>query len=81
MGSQATLASAVSNLGGLGIIASGHAPREVVKKQIDRAKSLTDKPFGVNIMLMSPHVEAIVDLVCEEKIKVITTGAGSPVNI
>ncbi|MDT2816849.1 enoyl-[acyl-carrier-protein] reductase FabK [Vagococcus lutrae] len=75
---EATLASAVSNAGGLGIIASGHAPREVVKEQIDRAKSLTDKPFGVNIMLMSPHVEAIVDLVCEEKIKVITTGAGSP---
>lgn len=75
---EANLASAVSNAGGLGIIASGHAPREVVKAQIDRAKELTDKPFGVNIMLMSPHVEEIVDLVCAEKVKVITTGAGSP---
>lgn len=75
---EANLASAVSNAGGLGIIASGHAPKEVVLEQIKKAKNLTDKPFGVNIMLMSPHVEDIVDLVCEEGIKVITTGAGSP---
>ncbi|MBP1041932.1 enoyl-[acyl-carrier-protein] reductase FabK [Vagococcus sp. BWB3-3] len=75
---EANLASAVSNAGGLGIIASGHAPKEVVKEQIDRAKSQTDRPFGVNIMLMSPHVEDIVDLVCQEGVKVITTGAGSP---
>ncbi|MGX7030922.1 enoyl-[acyl-carrier-protein] reductase FabK [Vagococcus zengguangii] len=75
---EANLASAVSNAGGLGIIASGHAPREFVKSQIDKAKQLTDKPFGVNIMLMSPFVEDIVDLVCEERVKVVTTGAGSP---
>ncbi len=75
---EANLASAVSNAGGLGLIASGHAPKEVVREQIRRAKEKTDKPFGVNIMLMSPHVEDIVDLVCEEKVKVITTGAGSP---
>lgn len=75
---EANLASAVSNAGGLGIIASGHAPRHIVKEQIDLAKKLTDKPFGVNIMLMSPHVDDIVDLVCEERVKVVTTGAGSP---
>ncbi len=72
------LASAVSNAGGLGLIASGHAPKEVIKEKIDIARQLTDKTFGVNIMLMSPFVEDIVDLVIEEKVKVITTGAGSP---
>lgn len=72
------LASAVSNAGGLGIIASGHAPKEVIKEKIDIAHSLTDRTFAVNIMLMSPFVEDIVDLVIEEKVKVITTGAGSP---
>lgn len=72
------LASAVSNAGGLGLIASGHAPKEIIKEKIKIARSLTDKTFGVNIMLMSPFVEDIVDLVIEEKVKVITTGAGSP---
>ncbi|AQP54739.1 nitronate monooxygenase [Vagococcus penaei] len=72
------LASAVSEAGGLGLIASGHAPKEVIKEKIDRARELTDKTFGVNIMLMSPFVEDIVDLVIEERVKVITTGAGSP---
>ncbi len=72
------LASAVANAGGLGLIASGHAPKEIIKEKIDIAKKLTDKTFGVNIMLMSPFVEDIVDLVIEEKVKVITTGAGSP---
>lgn len=75
---EANLASAVSNAGGLGLIASGHAPKEIVRAEIRKTKEMTDKPFGVNIMLMSPHVEDIVDLVCEEKVKVITTGAGSP---
>ena len=75
---ESNLASAVSNAGGLGIIAAGHAPKEVVKDQIEKAKKLTDKPFGVNIMLMSPFVDDIVDLVCEERVKVVTTGAGSP---
>lgn len=72
------LASAVANAGGLGLIASGHAPKEIIKEKIDIAKQSTDKTFGVNIMLMSPFVEDIVDLVIEEKVKVITTGAGSP---
>lgn len=72
------LASAVSNAGGLGLIASGHAPKEIIKDKIDKARQLTDKTFGVNIMLMSPFVEDIVDLVIEERVKVITTGAGSP---
>ncbi|MGX7417644.1 enoyl-[acyl-carrier-protein] reductase FabK [Carnobacterium gallinarum] len=75
---NAELASAVSNAGGLGIIASGHAPEEVVREQIKQAKEKTNRPFGVNIMLLSPHVEAIVKVVCEEGVKVVTTGAGSP---
>lgn len=75
---NAELASAVSNAGGLGIIASGHAPEEVVREQIRQAKEKTDQPFGVNIMLLSPHVEAVVNAVCEEGVKVVTTGAGSP---
>lgn len=75
---EETLASAVSNAGGLGLIASGHAPKEVIQEKIQVARTLTDKTFGVNIMLMSPFVEDIVDLVIEERVKVITTGAGSP---
>ncbi|MCI0129989.1 MULTISPECIES: enoyl-[acyl-carrier-protein] reductase FabK [unclassified Vagococcus] len=75
---EETLASAVSNAGGLGLIASGHAPKEVIQEKIQAARTLTDKTFGVNIMLMSPFVEDIVDLVIEERVKVITTGAGSP---
>ncbi len=75
---DASLASAVSNAGGLGIIAAGNAPADVVKKEIRKTKELTDKPFGVNIMLLSPFVDEIVDLVCEEGVKVITTGAGNP---
>lgn len=72
------LAGAVSNAGGLGIIGGGNAPKEVVKANIDKVKSITDKPFGVNIMLLSPFVEDIVDLVIEEGVKVVTTGAGNP---
>lgn len=75
---EETLASAVSTAGGLGLIASGHAPKEVIQEKIQAARTLTDKTFGVNIMLMSPFVEDIVDLVIEERVKVITTGAGSP---
>lgn len=75
---EAELASAVSNAGGLGIIASGHAPREFVEEQIKKAQTLTKRPFGVNIMLLSPHVEAIVDVVCQSGVKVVTTGAGTP---
>ncbi len=72
------LAAAVSNAGGLGIIGAGHAPPEVVEKEIEKAMSLTDKPFGVNIMLLSPFADEIVNLVVEYKVKVVTTGAGSP---
>lgn len=75
---DASLASAVSNAGGLGIIAAGNAPAEIVRSEIRKAKSLTDKPFGVNIMLLSPYAEEIAKVVCEEKVAVVTTGAGNP---
>lgn len=73
-----SLASAVSNAGGLGIIAAGSADYDTVKKEILAAKKLTDKPFGVNIMLISPNADDIARLVVEEKVEVVTTGAGSP---
>ena len=72
------LAQGVSNAGGLGIIAAGNAPREVIKEEIRKTREKTNKPFGVNIMLMSPFAEDIVNLVCEEKVPVVTTGAGNP---
>jgi enoyl-[acyl-carrier protein] reductase II len=74
---DASLASAVSEAGGLGII-TGAAPTEWVREQIKKTKELTDKPFGVNIMLMSENAEEIAELVCEEGVSVVTTGAGSP---
>lgn len=76
--SDARLAAAVSEAGGLGIIAAGSAPAGYVAEQIALARTLTDKPFGVNIMLMSPHVEEIAHLVAREKVAVVTTGAGNP---
>lgn len=72
------LAAAVSEAGGLGIIGAGNAPREVIREEIRKLKELTDKPFGVNIMMMSPFAEDIVDIICEEGVPVVTTGAGSP---
>ncbi len=72
------LAAAVSNAGGLGIIAAGNAPVEFVREEIRKAKALTDKPFGVNIMLLSPHAPEVAKIVVEEKISVVTTGAGNP---
>ncbi|KPU43947.1 nitronate monooxygenase [Oxobacter pfennigii] len=72
------LAAAVSNAGGLGIIGAGNSPVEVVKKNIGIAKSLTDKPFGVNVMLLSPYAEGVMELLFEEKVAVVTTGAGNP---
>lgn len=75
---DAKLAAAVSNAGGLGIIAAGNAPAEYVREQIKQARLLTDKPFGVNIMLMSPFSEQIAQVVAEEKVAVVTTGAGNP---
>ncbi|MCD8055831.1 MAG: enoyl-[acyl-carrier-protein] reductase FabK [Clostridiales bacterium] len=72
------LAAAVSNGGGLGIIAAGNAPASYVKEQIGVARSLTDKPFGVNVMLMSPAADEVAAVVAEEKVPVVTTGAGNP---
>lgn len=75
---ESTLAAAVSNAGGLGIIAGGSAPIDFLREQIRRCKSLTDKPFGVNIMLMSPNAEELAELVIKESVPVVTTGAGNP---
>lgn len=75
---EARLAAAVSNAGGVGLIAGGAAPTEVIRGEIRKAKELTDKPFGVNIMLMSPYAAELAQLVAEEKVPVVTTGAGSP---
>lgn len=74
---DASLAASVSEAGGLGII-TGAAPKDWVKEEIRKAKKLTNKPFGVNIMLMDPNAEDIAKLVCEEGVKVVTTGAGNP---
>lgn len=76
--SDGKLAAAVSNGGGLGIIAAGNAPADYVRQQIRLAKSLTDKPFGVNIMLLSPFADAVAQIVADEKAAVVTTGAGNP---
>lgn len=72
------LAAAVSNAGGLGIIGAASAPPEVVREQIQKAKELTDKPFGVNVMLMNPNADDVAKIVVEEGVKVVTTGAGNP---
>lgn len=75
---KAPLAAAVSEAGGLGIIAASQAPAEYVKDQIDQIRSLTDKPFAVNLMMQSPYIKDVIDLVIEEKVPVVTTGAGNP---
>ena len=72
------LASAVSEAGGLGIIGSGGAPAEWVKDQIQQVKKHTDKPFGVNLMLMNPDADKIAQIIAEEHVEVVTTGAGNP---
>lgn len=72
------LAAAVSNGGGLGIIGAGNAPGSFVKEQITLAKSLTNKPFGVNVMLMSPFADEVAQVLADEKVAVVTTGAGNP---
>ena len=74
----AELAAAVSNAGGLGLIAAGGAPADVVREQIKKARTLTDKPFGVNVMLMSPFSDEVMEVVIEEKPAVVATGAGNP---
>lgn len=75
---NAHLAAAVSNAGGIGVIGAGNAEGEWVREQIRLAKSLTNQPFGVNVMLLSPHVDDVIDVICEEKVKLVTTGAGNP---
>ena len=72
------LASAVSNGGGLGIIAAGGQSADWLRDQIRKTRELTDKPFGVNIMLLADNVDELMDVVCEEKVPVVTTGAGNP---
>jgi thiazole biosynthesis protein thiG len=72
------LAAAVSEAGGLGLIGGANAPADVIRNEIRETRKLTSKPFGVNVMLMSPHAEDIAKVVVEEGIKVVTTGAGSP---
>jgi enoyl-[acyl-carrier protein] reductase II len=72
------LAAAVSNAGGLGIIGAGHMPTDLLRDQIRAAKAATDKPFGVNLMLLTPHIDDLVAMVLEEGVSAVTTGAGNP---
>ncbi|GAB6107068.1 enoyl-[acyl-carrier-protein] reductase FabK [Fusibacter bizertensis] len=76
--SDAQLAAAVSNAGGLGVIAGGNAPKDVVEIQIDKIKKLTDKPYALNVMLLSPFADDIIDLAIEKRVPIVITGAGSP---
>lgn len=77
--SDAVLAAAVSNAGGAGIIGSGGRTTEWTRDEVRKAKTLTDKPFGVNVMLMAPNIAEIIDMLCEEKVAFVTLGAGNPV--
>ena len=72
------LAAGVSEAGGLGLIGAASAPADWVRDQVRKAKELTDKPFGVNIMLMSPYADEVAKVIVEEGVKVVTTGAGNP---
>ncbi|HSQ21257.1 MAG TPA: nitronate monooxygenase, partial [Coriobacteriia bacterium] len=74
----AELAAAVSNAGGLGVIGAGHMPTDLLRQEIRNAKAATDRPFGVNLMLLTPHIDELVTMVLEEGVPVITTGAGNP---
>ena len=76
--SDASLAAAVSEAGGLGIIAGGTAPVDYIRSEVRKAKAMTSKPFGVNIMLLSDNVDEMAKMVCEEGVRVVTTGAGTP---
>lgn len=75
---NASLASAVSNAGGLGIIAAMNSNAQQLRAEISKCRTMTEKPFGVNIMLMSPFADEVAEVVAEEKIPVVTTGAGNP---
>ncbi len=77
--SDAKLAAAVSNSGGAGVIATGGRTTEWAREEIKKAKTFTDKPFGVNIVLMAENKEEILDVICEEKVAFVTLGAGNPV--
>ena len=72
------LAAAVSEAGGLGIIGAANAPAQWVRDQIRKVKEITDKPFGVNVMLLSPYAEEVAQVIAEEGVRVVTTGAGNP---
>lgn len=74
----AELASAVSNAGGLGIIGAGNMPPDLLRKEIQKCKRWTTKPFGVNVMLLSPYAKEVMEVVIEERVPVVTTGAGNP---
>lgn len=76
--SDASLASAVSMAGGMGLIAAANAPVDYVRGEIRKAKAITDKPFGVNVMLLSPYADDIAQLVLDENVPMVTTGAGNP---
>ena len=77
--SDAVLAAAVSNAGGAGIIGSGGRTVDWTREEVRKAKTLTNKPFGVNVMLMAPNIAEIIDMLCEEKVAFVTLGAGNPV--
>jgi enoyl-[acyl-carrier protein] reductase II len=72
------LAAAVSDSGGFGVIGAGHMPTDLLREQIRGAKAATDKPFGVNLMLLTPHIDDIVQMVLDEGVSAVTTGAGNP---
>lgn len=76
--STAKLAASVSEAGGLGIIGSGHHPADWVRDQVRKAREITSKPFGVNVLLVSPHVNDVMQVIIDERVPVITTGAGNP---
>ncbi len=75
---DANLAAAVSNGGGLGIIASGGETKAWLIEEIDKVRTMTNKPFGVNLMLLSPNIDELVEVICDKKVPVVTTGAGNP---
>ncbi|HEY3374007.1 MAG TPA: enoyl-[acyl-carrier-protein] reductase FabK [Candidatus Aquicultor sp.] len=74
----AELAAAVSEGGGLGIIGAGHMPTDILREELRKTKQLTKKPFGVNLMLLTPHINELIEVCLEERVPVITTGAGNP---
>ena len=74
----AELSAAVGNAGGIGVIGAGHMPTDLLREQIRLAKALTDRPFGVNLMLLTPHIDDIVQMVIDERVPMVTTGAGNP---